>query len=218
MKIIILVISTHSDLYKSFNNTIRSTWGSIHNPNIRIIYCYGKPFLDNNGTVLINDRLYCNQLESYENIGRKTIDSFEYILQNFEFDYIFRTNESSYIIQEKLFTFLENKTNIKNYACGSILYHEPFPFLAGSGYILSKDITQLIVINKNEWEHQYIDDVALGLFLIKYNINIVEGDFKQDFTNQQSVEINDNKWHFRCKNELNRYIDIENMKKIHNIT
>ena len=230
MKILIAVISSHNeDIYKILNNTIRSTWGhniDRFNGNVKIIYYYGKPCLDNNGTILLNDRLYCNHLETFQNIGYKTIDSFQFFIENYEFDYIIRTNESSYIYIERMLEYMVNKPTQK-YASGTILYHEPFPFLAGSCYVLSRDVVELIVNNKQSWNHNYIDDVALGQFLIDFNIQIIDNNSKVDVFSMcnenidsvQSVikELEYNIWHFRCKCAVNRNNDILFMNTIHNL-
>lgn len=225
MKILIAIISTHNSIYTMLNNTIRNTWGNTQEVDIKIIYYYGNTGIELPSLpLLLDDKLYCNHIESLENIGYKTIDAFTYFLNNFEFDYIFRTNESSFIIIEKMIKYLQDKPRF-NYASGTVLNqsHIPFTFLAGSGYILSKDIVQLIVDFKHKWNHNYIDDVALGLFLNEHNIPMIDNNAKQDFFNPSDIPdikeniVFNNKWHFRCKNFSNRNIDVLNMLKLHDI-
>lgn len=221
MKIIILVLSKEDNLYSKLENTIRETWGSYKSENIDIFYYYG----DGDYFKVCGDKIYTTHIESIYNIGYKTIDSFEYLSKNIDFDYVYRTNSSSYLNINKMIEFLKGKP-VNNFYCAMVNVEKKsgIKFGSGSGYFLSKDLVEFVIKNKNKWDHSLIDDVALGDLLLKngfkitpstrLDINGVEnGDFLSN-SNIISKKRIDSNFHFRCKC-LNREIDSEIMRKLY---
>ena len=160
MKILILVLSSVNDIQIE---PIKQTWASYKLPEIDIFFYYGKNDLKN------TDRdIYLDVMEKYENMGYKTLKMFEYI-KDFEYDYVFRTNTSSYVNQEKLLEFLSDKPR-DNFYCGIKGYCGIY-FCSGCGYFLSKNLVNMILENKNNWNHDLVDDVALGKLFLNLNIH-----------------------------------------------
>ena len=91
-------------------------------------------------------------------------------------------------------------------------YHDGINFASGSGYIISRDVFDLILENKDKWNHNYIDDVSLGLLLKNFKITPAES-VRFDVTND---DIPSNYFHYRLKTN-NRQDDIKNMIKINNL-
>jgi hypothetical protein len=151
--------------------------------------------------------------DGYFNIGRKTLKMFEYV-KDMNFDYIFRTNSSSYVIQERLLEFLKDKPR-ENFYCGIINTNVPnIIYASGCGYFLSRDLVDKILENKNSWNHNEVDDVSLGLLLSKLNVPIYNGAKRFDMTSTDITNANiDNHYHFRCKMD-DRKDDILIMKQI----
>ena len=208
-KILISVLSYEREPYLSLENTIRSTWGSIKHDDVDIIYYYGKKGINQ----LNGDRLYLDEPEGLYNIGSKTIKMYEYCFDNIEFDYIFRTNSSSYVNINSLVDFIKDKPNY-NFYSGVVGNFGDIKFASGSGYFISRDLIKKVINNKSNWEHNLIDDVSLGKLMMKLNIPIYPGK-RMDIEN--TLHLSENHYHYRVKNPTNREIDIIRMNKIHEI-
>jgi hypothetical protein len=212
MKIIILVLSADFEPYISLINCIKETWASKVYPEIEIYYYYG----GSEKFEIRNNEIFCPIQEKLENIGYKTIMTFDWLLKNKDFDYIFRTNASSYINQKKLIDFIKDKPKEK-FCSGIIGNYNGINFISGSGYFLSKDIVELVINNSNIWDHQVLDDVSLGKILNRFNIKLYSAKRLDIGTiDDQSLDNYINHYHFRCKC-LDRNDDIKIMKKIYNL-
>jgi hypothetical protein len=223
-KTVILVLGTACTTYSELTQALRDTWFNIKNKNIAIIHYVGgltqtktPYFKDNNLFIPCDDSLY--------NIGTKTIMAFDWLLQNTDFDYIFRCNLGSFIDPNKLINFLDDKPN-KNFYCGIIgNYHDQINFASGSGYFLSKDLVNLTVKHKNIWNHSLMDDVALGDFLSKCNVPINSSAKRLSYCdNETYYQIGDKivdfipeseLYHIRCRS-TDRRLDIKTIKDLYN--
>lgn len=224
MRVIILVLSSEMEVYKKLEDCIRETWLNDVNENIELFFYYG----DSERFDVIDDRIFSTHQEGLYNIGYKTLDSYRYILENKEFDFIFRTNSSSYVLIENLIKFLENKPK-NGFYCGYInkQVKTGINFASGSGYFLSKDVVDLVVKNYDKWNHSLIDDVALGLLLTqlgvkllqsrRFDINKIDGDnmYLNDVLINTDMFIDH--FHFRCKTfDKNRNDDVKIMRLLNN--
>lgn len=161
--------------------------------------------------------------DSIEDVGYKTIESFEWALQNKKFEYIFRVNSSSYVNINKLIHFIENVEDGSLYA-GKIIELSMLNlrFISGSGIILDRDSVRNIVESKNLWNHSIIDDVAMGDICANLNISPTSGNFFELQKNVFSYKELDESYHFRCKLEDYGYprflesINMLNLSKIQN--
>jgi len=208
MKVLISVLSLNKEPYIGLEKTIRETWASESREDVEVIYYYG----DSNEIKLIGDRLFLDSSEGLMGIGYKTLKMYEYVLENFTFDYIFRTNSSSYVNIEKLLDFIENKPKEKFYS-GVIGKYGGFNFASGSGYFISKDLVDLVVRERNKWDHNLIDDVSLGKLMSENNVKIYRGN-RVNLTTMDKIIPEG--YHYRIKHPLNRNNDIIMLKKIHN--
>lgn len=232
IKLIILVLSHQNHLYQKLEKCIRETWGSSIHPDVKIFYYYG-----GNSNLFNNDKIFCNKEDTFENIGYKTIHTFQVLLENFDFNYILRTNSSSYIDIKNCLKFLKKKPEtlfyngiIESYWKNSFIFRKHlFKFVSGSGYFLSKDVVLKIIENKEKWDHNLIDDVALGKLLNhlkvkptkgkRININFIKNSRLIYLTRFRlnnkyyEDEILEN-YHFRCKG-ITRELDCQIMKTLH---
>lgn len=213
-KILILVLAHKGQTYNNIiENGIKKTWGSRKHPNIDIYYYYGDS-IDNS---IIDNEIHVNIPESFSNIGLKTIAAFKLIDLQLQYDYVFRTNVSSYINQELLFNLV--KTLPKNDVLAAVVGEtNGIKFPSGAGFLLSRDLVQYIIQNENKWDHTHMDDVALGLLFKDRTIIPLD---RRDYTDSYNNMLSDlestyqNHYHYRCKVDYNRNIDIETMKKLH---
>jgi hypothetical protein len=236
VRLLILVLSAKNPPYDELTDAIRKTWGSVERDDLDVLYYYG------NGkrkyTYQEGDEIYTPHEETYENIGYKTIDSFKHVLENYNFDYLFRTNSSSYLCIDRLLESIKSAPRERYYAGWPGRYRVPraerrqypliirrllyvfdklsppfIPFASGSGYILSRDLVQLVVNKQHKWDHSYIDDVALGLFLYPFKIKRIEAkrmDVEDELIMDKGI------YHYRLKHR-DRETDVRYMQRLHGI-
>jgi hypothetical protein len=164
--------------------------------------------------------IYTTVPDLYSLIGIKTIEAFEASINNFDFDYIYRTNVSSYIDLIKLTEFVNNKPR-KGYYGGAVGTHQGISFASGCGYFLSRDVVNKVLENRKLWDHNLIDDVSLGKLLTKeLNIEVQEiGRLDLESANFSPFEIKDKSkavFHYRCK-AASPDLSIQIMKSLHEI-
>jgi hypothetical protein len=156
----------------------------------------------------------------YSLIGVKTIEAFAASIKYFDFDYIYRTNVSSYVDLMKLNEFIKNKPR-NHYYAGAIGNHQGISFASGCGYFLSRDIVNKVLENRARWDHNLIDDVSLGKLLTsELDIALQEiGRIDLAAANFNPLEIKRNSediFHYRCKATHPR-VTIQIMKSLHKI-
>ena len=146
--------------------------------------------------------------EDWSTIGLKTIAAFKYILENYEFDYLFRTNTSSYVDVPLLKRHLENKSSKSQYA--GVIGHAfgKMQFASGAGILMSRDVVAQICKQENDWKHGLVDDVALAELVSTFESPPVPleplprldlGSLSMAIeTNPQIIREN---FHFRCKSK-----------------
>lgn len=138
-------------------------------------------------------------------MGIKTIYALEWALENVDFQYLLRTNTSSYVQYKNMDRFIdENFTNSKYVYSG--LKHETtdlnknkIEFASGSGFLLNKKTVELILNNQDSWDHRYWDDVSLALLLKNHNIYPMYGKRFDIEGNLHKQEVNPTFYHYRCK-------------------
>lgn len=209
--------------YKKLEKAIKGSWASVIPPEIKIIF-----YVDNQRTLfkkkvpeLKGNDLILPCKDGYLNCAEKTLWAFEYVLANFHFEYIFRTNLGSYVNFEKAIDFLKDKPK-KEFYSGIIGFEAAhnINFASGSGFFLSKDLVELLVSNSNLLNRQLIDDVAFGLFMSQNNIVINRQARRLSYTDDiveyqigaETVPVIDNQliYHVRLRSS-DRNIDIKRM-------
>lgn len=229
-KLIILVMCSSSYRYRKLEYAIKETWANNVNPDVKIIfYTDNQRRLFKRGKAVFKDPdliLPCK--DGYTECTEKTLQAFEYIASNFEFEYIFRTNLGSYVNLPKILFFLSDKPVTKFYSgiIGQAEYGGiSFPFASGSGFFLSQDLVKFIVTNRNDLNNEVIDDVALGLFMHKNSIPLdtharrlsYTDDTREYQTGKETVDYLDDSllYHIRLRS-TNRAVDIDRMRTLFN--
>ncbi len=215
MRIVVGVIASEEPPYRRLiEQGLRKTWGSASCAGTEVIYYYGGL----SSLIVDGDKVFFPFPETYGNIGRKTIAFFEWLLASKPFDYVFRTNCSSYVNLTNLTRFLSSAPRTR--FCSAILgKHGTRPFLSGCGYALSRDMAQLVVSNRNRWDHHLVDDVAISLLLQDAGATLQLGR-RQDFESVDQVAgVDASHYHYRCKtfDGSNRHNDCEIMARIHQV-
>jgi hypothetical protein len=161
------------------------------------------------GDILLQDNiLYFKGSESQvPGIMQKTVKAFEYCLHNYSFDYLIRTNLSSFWDIENLERY-NAKTPITEVTC--IIGNFPtFSFPSGSGYIVPQKYIEPIVQQKNNISYTMDnDDVVMGIVFAQLGIPMKLGmrcDLYDDIRNNMltSEDIlryrNEGHYHYRIK-------------------
>lgn len=189
-KILITVMSCDKEFFINQEKLIKQTWAKDiidgKYPNIDIVFYMGCPVIDE--TYFDNDLktivLKCE--DDLDNTFKKTIRAFEYIDNNYEYDYIFRTNTSTYVNVQLLNEFIQSITD-DNVLYGSEIYSLsestcPYPlclFARGNSIILSKKHIDILL--KDSYPLLYLnlcDDYTIGNIInsywIKQNIDYTQ--------------------------------------------
>lgn len=245
-KTIILVIASRSEIYDKIINYYWIKFikfiNKINN-NIKIYLVFGNDVNIDDFSIIKNNIIVANMKETYiPGILEKTVFGFEYIEDNMEYDYIFRTNLSSFIVHNNFQKFIEKLPNDNCYSgCKMILskndqYYKfiedkdkekEITYVSGAGIVFSKDIIKYIIANSNKLNKKVIDDVALGILLkervnlncnnklkcIRYSIVRESKLLKEDKIKYHFDRIKkSSQYHIRVCNKKNRLIDISIIK------
>jgi len=205
MKLIILVLSQNDNgIYTDFYKSQKETWDSVEIPNISTYYYFG----NHECNEICDHEILTNVSESLENCGHKLLKSLE-LIKDLEFDFIFRTNSSSYIDKSILYDRLVKIKDI-NYYSGINGYFGNIKFASGSGFVMTKKLVNLILNNKSSFRHDLIDDVAVGELLSRFKIPLYNA---ERFDTNENGNIPKNYYHYRIKT-LNRENDVNTMFRI----
>ena len=216
--------------FKKMEKAIKQTWATNNHPDIKLIFYTDneKRLFKKKNPILKGWDLILPCKDGYHNCTEKTLQSFEYMEANYNFEYLFRTNLGSYINFPKILAFLTDKPKNQFY-CGIKgtfkKDDEVINFASGSGYFLSKDLIELIVSERYSFNHDLIDDVAVGEFMANHHIDIDLKAKRLSYTDneleyQEGAETlntikNSLLYHVRLRS-INRSTDIKRMHLLFN--
>ena len=238
-KVVIMVMSSsHDGDYKNLENSIKETWFNLRNEDVEIIF-----YSDNDTEtekldypVLRGNNLILPCTDGYFSCGVKTVLAFNWLLHNYNFDYVYRSNLGAFVDPSKIINFLEGKPK-NGFYCG-IINRQPhlwkMDFASGSGFFLSKDLVELLVINNENFKTNLIDDVSIGEFMYDFNVKINNSALRADISDEllpdgniiyfyKDYHLTEKKvdlipdeyiYHFRLRS-TDRNIDIQNMKYLY---
>lgn len=90
------------DKYKGRADGIRNSWLKLLPPSYRVLFIHGRPGQPEG---VEGDCLFLDCPESYETLPRKVHAFLAYALRNFEFDYLFKTDDDTYLDLERFISF-----------------------------------------------------------------------------------------------------------------
>lgn len=167
------ILSLKKEPYLSVENSAKNTWASIDHKNIQHFFCYGN---SQQGNYYSNKELHLDCIDGenltlnercyFNNVLRKTIAIFQYCLDNFNFDFLFRVNISTYIHFENFYKYISQQSPSQFYG-GCFAGRQ---WASGLGLIFSKDIIELIISNLKNFELSGQDDVWFGETLSRLGI------------------------------------------------
>lgn len=179
-KILILIMSCNKEHFINEERVCKDTYLSILPDNIDyIIYRGGgnNTYLDKENNLLGLD---CN--DSIEFTFQKTYLALKYINSHFDYDYIFRTNTSTYVNIELLNYFVNRIENVKDlwgaeYTRLVDVQNKLFknPYLRGNGLLLSRFNVEVLLNEgksigeiKTNAKLSFIDDEVIGAVINGY--------------------------------------------------
>lgn len=178
MRVIFLVIASQDPVHQADLEVQRLTWASSIPSDSRVIWLRGS---ESSVAKLSDCTLYVPCLELYTNILEKTILGIRFILENFDFDILIRTNVSTYFDFDRLSRELNRKFYTESFVGGYVdktngkyfNSNKSMEYISGTGIFLSK--TAAISLSKMDLENfkNFPDDVAISHYLASQNIPLV---------------------------------------------
>ena len=233
-KLIILIISSDNIGIYSKMKRLSQIYLNNYTDKIKFFYLeykgFQEPEIIENGNYL-----YFHGNESFiPGIYQKSIKAIQYINKKYEYEFILRTNLSSFLNLNNILTYLDTIDKEK-YAGGYSFQG----FISGTGIFMSRDVGNILVNNQR---NTYIgDDVLISNVISDNNIVITDiSSYKWGFLTSsdesnlpsnceyissgafnENIVFSSNILYFRIRNEINREIDIQYykllLKKIYNI-
>lgn len=130
-----------------------------------------------------------NVTDSHDTLTQRTLQSFEYIIKrNYNFRYIFKCDDDTYVNLKVIVEELRDRQRHERFYWGEfqgatgILSEGPYaeqkwttcetyvPYAYGGGYLLSRDLVELVTSNAPHLMIYKNEDVSVGAWLAPYNI------------------------------------------------
>lgn len=209
MKLLVLIISSKGFPYDKY----KEYWKQYMNLD-KDIECYFLELTESNRESYIEeDTIFINGVESYHNILYKTQEALK-LFDLRSYDYIFRTNLSSFIVFYKYKKWLNTlpKENVYN---GSICWYTRYIYASGCGFTMSPDVAEIVRDFDEKSEIiKYIDDVTIGKICMLHNIKVTSAPLNCIFMNTIYSEVSqfnqyECAFHYRTKsNDRKEDLDI----------
>lgn len=159
--------------------------------------------------------------EKFENIYTKTLVAFNWILENQEFDYVIRTNTSTYFETTKVEAFVRDLGYPKTLAAGQFGNSPLTPsakinqglFLAGTAILVSKELlSEIVLVDDTDW-NSLPDDVAISMSISHLGVPFKELP-RLDITDYRTFSP---KTHYRIKSWNNNQVTIDRFYELENL-
>ncbi len=218
-KVLVLIIA--SDNTKAYIE-LQKIWRSYMNSDpehFEVYFIRGNPELSQPYLIEGND-LFVKTEEGYQpGIVNKTILSMEALRPRLkEFDFVLRTNLSSFYVFPELIKFVMKLPKERSYSGVSMyLPADRRPkfgtiyFVSGAGFLLSSDLVEMLLDGKEEISKlsaELPDDVLIGFFFQQRKIPHIPADRADIFSLEQWItkkdKIPSDSFHFRAKSHGNQ--------------
>lgn len=229
--IMLIIYSEDNELYK-FNKQIWKQYMN-SNKNILALFVMYEPNIETEFKLIPEDNMLLIRGEeklSCENILNKTKIAIKYCNLNYSYDYIVRTNISSFWIFDNLVNFLKSNTKT-NCIQGWKLYNKNKEyFISGTSIIIPYNLISLLLTHANNEIKYEMDDVEISQYYMSNGIDIIDTmeeniNFMHlfKFNNLDSIKIKlkniekklNNIIYFRVKNRIDRKTnDVYTMEKL----
>ena len=219
-KVLILVMSSPSmDIFDAMMKKQKETWDSIKIENINTLFFYGDETVDKSH--IIENNLILKTEDTTLNNLYKIKMAYDFVF-DMEWDYIFRTNASSYIDKQRLFNKAQTLPMNGVYFGKKVRLDCGQEFSSGAGTFYSRDCIHILRNNINQ-DHKMkceLDDVAEGKILNKENIQVTSDALRSDYTHNDFNDFIKNiiftdtsPYHYRCRSLCKQGTICEERKK-----
>ncbi len=215
LKVLVLVIASDD---KPVYSELQKVWRAYMHLDPQHVEAY---FIRSNPDMkapydIQGDVIWCKGKESViPGVVQKTVLSIECLEERLhEFDYVLRTNLSSFYVFPELLTFLKSAPRLGYYSALPIIYDFGINFGSGAGFIMSPDVAKLLIKNKKDlFRSRDYDDLAIGKVFYRHGIELLPAP-RVDLLSLKEWEakkdlIPRDQFHFRVKNNNGdqRHID-----------
>ena len=212
-RILTLVLCSRKYLSFISSKTQQKIWNKYTN-DFKIKHFIGNPYSSEREVDYISvhedNYLILNTDDGYPNLAKKTLLAFDWAVSNYKFDYLFRTNTSSFVDFKKLTQFTKDKNNNLDYSGVVLDVEEGDTIASGAGFFLSRKNVELILNNSDKFDTSLPDDVAIARLLNNFDIsptNLIRKDLKT-VPKPNSVYLSDH-FHYRCRLDLQHHRILE---------
>jgi hypothetical protein len=150
---------------------------------------------------LDQDSVQINFMDSYLTMKWKDLGTLQYFLSETTSDYLFMTTTSSYIRPNRLLEIVNAFDEKVDYA--GAIHYEGANFAAGNNRLISRELAQALIHNRQKWDPGTIEDVALGNVVRKLGYKLMRLPHVNISSLQQLRELSDvallDNYHFRLK-------------------
>lgn len=157
--------------------------------------------------------------ETYINANAKTIAGLRYLLDHHDFDFLLRTNSSTYVNRPMLDAFARGLPSGPYYG-GHVAVAGADRYASGACALLSRSAVE-IVVNDPDWEYCLVDDIALGRSFARAGLDVQSFNRIDVSGSQQLQELNADvlmtSFVVRCKGLDTRDHDIVAMHRVHEL-
>jgi hypothetical protein len=170
LKLVFLVISANNGIYAQLQKCWRS-WAAQNNADTLTFLVQGDPRATE--TCLSDDMVIsAPRGESLvPGVLEKTVDAMQFILKNHDFDYLVRTNLSSFWMNEYcLQNYFSERLGRDGCYAGYAGIHQGQLFVSGAGIIMSPDVAENIVRHSHLLQKDLADDVAIGRLVQQHKL------------------------------------------------
>tara|TARA_B100000003_G_scaffold72004_1_gene64578 strand:- start:151 stop:909 length:759 start_codon:yes stop_codon:yes gene_type:complete len=194
MNLVVLVLDSFTQNSIRNSKIQKSTWvKDVSN------YCEVLFYKGGLETIRSGHDLLLNCSDSYSDMGIKSLKAFEWVDSNLSYDYIFRTNTSSYVNYKNLINYLKKIQEEGIDYCGYIGDYDGIEYVSGSGIILSEHAIKSIIRYKSELDTEIVEDVAFGKLLKLNEISPIKGKRKDIESHKDIRNIDSDEYHIRCR-------------------
>lgn len=206
-KVLILVMSSPKiDIFDAMMKKQKETWDSVHVDGVNTLFFYGDETVESSH---INDKdLIIKTQDTTPNNSYKIKLVYDFVF-NMDWDYIFRTNASSYIDKQRLLNKAQTLPISKCYCGIKVSVGGGKEFSSGAGSFYSRDCIDILrnSINEDYKMKSELDDVVEGTILKdKANIRVTDGASRSDYTHNDFdtfmngiIFTSTTPYHYRCR-------------------
>ena len=221
---ILLVIACHESSLSRLQKKIYEAYSTAE-PDVKVMFVYGGGCGMTSGCTKSHDFLFENLLDSYPVKIHKTIEALKIIEENYEYDFLVRSNLSTFWVLRAL---LEHLKALPSHFCyegdGPLRYHSSLgSWLYQSGtdtiinhYMVQKFLREVALLPMDHIIYQVCEDQAMGYILFhKMNSLLIYSNmhFMEHLTDiipqHLEAEIRDaemrQQTHFRVKSRVKRH-------------